>query len=143
MKKQFKNKKSAFTLVEIMIVVAIIGLLMAIAIPSLIKARRGAQEVMIKNNMRVLRDTVEQLAFEQMVDPVYVPLSDIFAYIGEAPEGKPAYYCLPWPNGIWLLDMSTIGKPPIILYWSGSYKWYSTDNIPGGTFRQIYLGEDQ
>ena len=139
MKKQFKNKKSAFTLVEIMIVVAIIGILAGIGVPSFIKARRSAQEVMIKNNMRVLRDAVDMLAFEKMVDPAYVPLDELFESIGDAPEGRPNYYCLPWPDGIFLLDMNMQGRPPIILYWTGNLKWYSTEKIAGGTFREVFF----
>jgi len=38
-----KSRKSGFTLVEIMIVVAIIGLLAAIAIPNFVKARTTSQ----------------------------------------------------------------------------------------------------
>ena len=45
-------KKSGFTLVEIMIVVAIIGLLAAIAIPSFVNARTRSQQNACINNLR-------------------------------------------------------------------------------------------
>jgi prepilin-type N-terminal cleavage/methylation domain-containing protein len=47
-----KTKKMGFTLVEIMIVVAIIALLTTIAIPAFLKYRRDAHETMCVNNMR-------------------------------------------------------------------------------------------
>ena len=46
--------RSAFTLVEIMIVVAIIGLLAAIAIPNFVKARENAQRVACISNLKGL-----------------------------------------------------------------------------------------
>ncbi len=55
-------KKRGFTLVEIMIVVAIIGLLAAIAIPSFSKIRTESRKSTCANNIRMLRDAMEQYA---------------------------------------------------------------------------------
>ena len=58
------NRKSGFTLVEIMIVVAIIGLLAAIAIPNFIRARTKSQENACINNLRQMDGAVQQWALE-------------------------------------------------------------------------------
>ena len=59
------NKTAGFTLVEIMIVVAIIGLLAAIAIPNFVKARENAQLNSILNNLRIIEGAKDQWALEQ------------------------------------------------------------------------------
>ncbi len=61
------NRKSGFTLVEIMIVVAIIGLLAAIAIPNFVKARTTAQKNACINNLRQIDGAKEQWALESKV----------------------------------------------------------------------------
>jgi|ERR1035437_210033 prepilin-type N-terminal cleavage/methylation domain-containing protein len=63
--KQIKNiHKAGFTLVEIMIVVAIIGLLAAIAIPNFVKARATSQANACINNMRQIDSACDQWALE-------------------------------------------------------------------------------
>lgn len=57
-----KKMKQGFTLVEIMIVVAIIGLLAAIAIPSFMKARTQSQKNACINNLRMIEAAKEQWA---------------------------------------------------------------------------------
>ena len=59
-----RNSKAAFTLVEIMIVVAIIGLLAALAIPGFVKARKQSQGRRILNDTRQMDAAIDQWALE-------------------------------------------------------------------------------
>jgi prepilin-type N-terminal cleavage/methylation domain-containing protein len=59
------SRNSGFTLVEIMIVVAIIGLLAAIAIPNFVRARTTSQQNACINNLRQIDGAKQQWALEQ------------------------------------------------------------------------------
>jgi prepilin-type N-terminal cleavage/methylation domain-containing protein len=64
MKKNKESRKTGFTLVEIMIVVAIIGLLAAIAIPNFVKARATSQQKACINNLREIDSAITEWALE-------------------------------------------------------------------------------
>jgi len=63
MNRKLPNRK-AFTLVEIMIVVAIIALLAAIAVPGFLRARKRSQASRILNDLRMIDSAVDQYAIE-------------------------------------------------------------------------------
>jgi len=74
--------KSGFTLVEIMIVVAIIGLFTAIAIPNFVQARTPSQRTACINNLRQINSAVEQWALEQNAGfNATVSFTDISSYL--------------------------------------------------------------
>ncbi|MEY2575611.1 MAG: type pilus assembly protein PilA [Verrucomicrobiota bacterium] len=58
------SRRTGFTLVEIMIVVAIIALLAAIAVPGFLRARKRSQASRIINDLRLIDSAVDQYAIE-------------------------------------------------------------------------------
>src|SRR5947208_3006529 len=76
------SRNSGFTLVEIMIVVAIIGLLAAIAIPNFVKARTTSQMNACINNLRQIDGAVQQWALEYKKDPAATVVeADVTPYL--------------------------------------------------------------
>jgi len=75
MLKRLQTRRGAFTLVEIMIVVAIIALLAAIAVPGFLRSRKRSQATRILNDLRMIDSAVDQYAIEtsrKSSDPVAV-----------------------------------------------------------------------
>ena len=76
------SRTSGFTLVEIMIVVAIIGLLAAIAIPNFVRARTTSQQNACINNLRQIDGAIQQWALEQkQAATAAVVESDVTPYL--------------------------------------------------------------
>src|SRR3978361_1406030 len=62
--KSLSQSKSAFTLVEIMVVVAIIALLASLAVPNFLRARKRSQATRILEDLRIIDSAIDQYAIE-------------------------------------------------------------------------------
>jgi len=81
-----KTLRKAFTLVEIMIVVLIIGVLLAIAVPNFVRARESSRAKACISNLRQIDAAKEQLAMDQRkAAGDAVNTTDLMLYLKKAP----------------------------------------------------------
>ena len=59
-RKAARNREAGFTIIELIVVIAIIGILAGMALPRLTHAPKRAQEAVLKTNLRAMRDAINQ-----------------------------------------------------------------------------------
>lgn len=119
-----RSAESGFTLIELMVVVALVGILVAMALPSLVNQPRRAKEAVLKTNLHTIRDTLDQYnadkghyptALTELEDDGYlrlIPLDPIadtdewdLIYEETDPDAPPAETDLPEDGSPGIIDV--------------------------------------
>ena len=102
------RRRSAFTLVEIMIVVLIIGILLAIAVPNFVRARESARAKACIDNLKQIDSAKEQYAMDAKI-ATGVAVSDFTNLVGATNYIKATPLCP--SNGTYTIN--AIGTAPV------------------------------
>lgn len=116
---KLNNRRGGFTLVEIMIVVAIIALLAAIAVPGFLRARKRSQASRMINDLRLIDSAVDQYAIEtNKPSGAAVDTADWTAYLKKG-------------SGLYNTGADLFGRA------YGSQKVDSLPKVPAATFSDL------
>ncbi|MBU1112269.1 MAG: type II secretion system GspH family protein [Candidatus Omnitrophica bacterium] len=123
----YKNSNSeSFTLIEVMIVVAIIAVLASLAIPNLLRSRMFAQEVIAANSLRIICTAQIQ----------WRATNSEYATLGQLAEARPAYIDASLASG-------SRQSYNFKVFSNGSFDFYATAEPSNlGQAKSYYIDED-